>query len=405
MKVLIADLFSQTALAKLLESGIELVYDHALNGESLRNAVALHNPNILVVRSTKVTADIIQAGPGLELIVRAGAGTDNIDSAEASKRGIYVANCPGKNGIAVAELAMGLMISIDRRIAEGVQLLKEGKWRKGMFAECQGLKGRTLGIIGFGNIGKEIAVRARAFGMTVVATDPFLSAEAAKTFGVEYAADKDEVLAVADIITFHVPALPETKGMINSELLAKCKDNVVIINTSRGDIVNEAQLLETLNARPDMWYGCDVYLGEPAGREADFVHPLAQHPRVYGTHHIGASTKQSETAIGEEALRIILKYSKTRQVDAGNCVNLQNGSIAHYSLVIRHHGRKHAVAHALQTLEKANANVHEVTNTKFKQGACTCSINFDMTEPAIVEDLVKSVTEHEDVINVQAVRL
>lgn len=153
MKVLVADQFSPAGMEEMKEAGLNLLYDKDLNGETLKAAMETEKPDVLVVRSTKVPAEIIDCNSSLQLIVRAGAGYDTIDFVHASRKGVYVANCPGKNAHAVAELAIALILSIDRRTAEGNALLKEGKWNKGMFASCKGIRNRTLGLIGFGNIG------------------------------------------------------------------------------------------------------------------------------------------------------------------------------------------------------------------------------------------------------------
>ena len=263
MKVLIADLFSEEGMVELKAQGIEIQYDKNLSGETLDKTLAEFQPSILVVRSTKVTKTAIDANPSLELIIRAGAGYDTIDFAYASTKGVYVCNCPGKNSTAVAELAMGQILNIDRRLADGVSLLREGKWRKATFASCLGLKGRTLGIIGFGNIGKLIGSRAQAFEMNVCASDPFLTEEVAKQLNTTRYEETDDLLKNSDIITLHVPALPSTKGMVNKEFLAKMKPNGVLLNTSRGDIINDEDLLAHLDANKDFWYACDVYQGEP----------------------------------------------------------------------------------------------------------------------------------------------
>lgn len=401
MKAVICDLFSQAALEELRSHGIECLYDHTLKGPHLLEALAAERPQILVVRSTKVTADLIQAAPSLELIVRAGAGTDNIDTAEASKRGIYVTNCPGKNSIAVAELVMGLICAVDRRIPENVMLLRQGKWNKGLFSASTGLKGRKLGIIGIGNIGREVAARARSFGMTIFGFDPMLNAEQTEAMGITYLPSPEALAHEVDIMTFHVPSTPKTKGMINAQFLGQCKDDCVVINTSRGDLVNEDELLSVLDARPGLWYACDVYKGEPADKEGDFVHRVAQHPRVYGTHHIGASTKQAEQAIGEEAVRVILKYSRTRKVDLGNCVNLVQLSPANYSMTIRTQNSPGILAFALSKMTEAGYNVQEVENVVFKDAvACSASINFTAEGPERVEEVVAAIQGHAGVINV-----
>lgn len=168
MKVLVADQFSPAGMEEMKSAGIEVTYDAALQGDALAAKIAEVNPEVLVVRSTKVQQPAIDASQSLQLIVRAGAGFDTIDFAYCSTKGIYVANCPGKNANAVSELAMGMILSIDRRMAEGINMLKTGHWNKGMFANCRGIKGRTIGLIGFGNIGQLVCKAARAFEMEVV---------------------------------------------------------------------------------------------------------------------------------------------------------------------------------------------------------------------------------------------
>eukprot|EP00345_Euplotes_harpa_P008603 CAMPEP_0168346296 /NCGR_PEP_ID=MMETSP0213-20121227/18165_1 /TAXON_ID=151035 /ORGANISM="Euplotes harpa, Strain FSP1.4" /LENGTH=394 /DNA_ID=CAMNT_0008354877 /DNA_START=15 /DNA_END=1199 /DNA_ORIENTATION=+ len=330
MKILIADLFSPAGINTLEEEKHEIIYDKNLSGAKLTEALAAHKPDVLIVRSTKVTADDIDANAGLALIIRAGAGYDTIDVAHASSRGVYVANCPGKNATAVAELAMGLIISIDRRLGENYKLQKEGKWAKGLFANCLGLKGRTLGLIGFGNIAQRVAKRALAFEMKVVAYN-----RSPKTMeGVEVVSTIDEVLAQADIVSLHVPATKDTKNLVNKEFLGKMKPDGVLINTARGTNVVEEDLLAHLEANPNFWFGTDVLNGEPSAKECDWEHPLGMHPRVYGTHHIGASTKQSEDEIGEETVRICQVFAATGSVDDTNWVN-RDRTKAKHTLVVK----------------------------------------------------------------------
>lgn len=168
MRVLIADAFSASAIQSMKEQGMQVLYNDKLAGDAFKAAMTEHNPHVLVVRSKKVDAGVINSGSSLKLIVRAGAGTDTIDVAHAAKLGIYVANCPGKNANAVSELTIGLILSIDRRMAEGNELLHQGKWNKGMFANCKGIKGRTLGLIGFGNIAQGVCKAAIALEMNVI---------------------------------------------------------------------------------------------------------------------------------------------------------------------------------------------------------------------------------------------
>jgi len=213
----------------------------------------------------------------LELVIRAGAGVDNIDSKFASQRGIYVTNCPGKNALAVAELVWGHFLAADRKIVDATNDLHRGVWNKGKYGSGKGIFGRTLGCIGSGFVGSEVIKRAQVFGMNVIVIDPMLSFAAAEERRITKTENLDDLAAAADFITIHVPFLPSTDKMVNAEFLAKCKDDVVIVNTSRGEIVDDDALLAALNDKPGMMYCGDVYRGEPALKEAEFTHPVAQH--------------------------------------------------------------------------------------------------------------------------------
>ncbi len=321
MRILIADLFSTSQIESLKSQGFEIHYDDKLNGESLQSAISSFDPNVLVVRSTKVQAPHFQAGKSLEAVIRAGSGYDTIDKASANAKGVFVANCPGKNAVAVAELCFGLILAIDRRIVSNDQDLKQKKWNKGDYSNCKGLKGRTLGIIGYGSIGHEMTTRALAFDMNVIVFNR--SKPNPKDSRVKVAENMDEVLAVSDIVSLHVPQTAATKEMVNSDFLKKMKKDAVFLNTSRGSLVVEKHLLAHLEENPGFFCGLDVYMDEPADKKGGFASELAQHPRVVGTHHIGASTKQAEDAIGEEAYRMLIEYKKSKIMP--NCVNMASG--------------------------------------------------------------------------------
>ena len=310
-------MFSPTGISTLEEEKHEVIYDKSLSGAKLTDALGSHQPEVLVVRSTKVEAGHIDANPNLALIIRAGAGYDTIDVAHASSKGVMVANCPGKNATAVAELTMGLILSIDRRLGENYKFQKEGKWKKGLFADCLGLKGRTLGLIGFGAIAQRVASRALAFEMRVLTFNrSHKSAE-----GVEAVGSLDELLEQSDIVSLHVPNNKDTKNMVNKEFLEKMKKNAVLINTARGAAVVEDDLAQHLDANEEFWFGTDVLNDEPSEKECEWNPPLFQSPRVYVSHHIGASTKQAENEIGEESVRICQVFASKNTIDDENWVN------------------------------------------------------------------------------------
>ena len=325
--------------------------------------------------------------------MRAGAGYDTIDLMYCSTKGIYVANCPGKNANAVSELTMALILSIDRRTAEGNAMLKAGQWNKGMFANCKGVKGRTLGIIGFGNIGKLVCRAARAMEMDVVVSTRTRQPGLDEELGFTYL-EQDELLATADIVTIHTPSTPQTKGMVNEAFLAKMKADAVLINTSRGNVVSDDALLAKLEACPNFWVGTDVFNGEPSAKAAAFEHPLSQHPRVYGTHHCGASTQQAESAIGQEAVRIIKKFASAGAVDKANWVNAASTDDAVMGKVqVRHLDKVGVLAHCFQAFAQAGWNVQELENIVFKQReACVANIMFegDAAKAQEVEGLLLS---------------
>ncbi|AEH51875.1 D-2-hydroxyacid dehydrogenase [Pseudothermotoga thermarum] len=255
---------------------------------------------VLIVRSaTKVTRDIIEKGSKLKIIGRAGVGLDNIDVNAAKERGIKVLNTPGASAISVAELTIGLMISAARHIARGTIDLKSGLWTK---KELEGVElfGKTLGIIGLGTIGTEVAKRAAAFGMNIVAYDPYVTKhEIAKMVTL------DELLRTADFITLHVPLTEETKHLINKEVIEKMKDGVIIVNTSRGGVIDEEALYQALVSRKVYAAALDVFEVEPP--QDELRKKLLSLPNIVATPHIGASTIEAQQRVGKELVERILK--------------------------------------------------------------------------------------------------
>ena len=359
MKVLIADKFEKVAIDGLQELGCTVLAQPDLTAEALPAAVKEVDPNILIVRSTKVTAATLNAGTSLTLVIRAGAGIDTIDVAAASARGIFVSNCPGKNSIAVAELVLGLVLACDRRIPDQVAELRQGRWNKGEYSKARGLYGRTLGIVGLGQIGREVASRARAFGMRVLAWSRTLTHEEAERLGLAYGQSPLEVARLSDVVTINVAANAETKHLVNAEFLAAMRPGAYLINTSRGSVVDEAALAQAV-ADKRLRAGLDVFQNEPAGGSGEFTSALLQVPGVYGTHHVGASTEQAQVAIAHEVIRIVQAFQATGEVP--NVVNRLARSSASHVLAIRHRNRPGVLAHVFGVLAGAEINVEEVEN-------------------------------------------
>lgn len=400
MRVLIADKFEQSGQDGLLAIGCEVSYQPELKDEALVAAIGGTKPDALVVRSTKVTEEMMDAG-ALKLIVRAGAGYNTIDVAAASKRGIYVSNCPGKNSIAVAELTFALMLALDRRIADNVIQLRAGQWNKKEFSKARGLYGRTLGLIGVGKIGQEMIPRARAFGMHVIAWSRSLTPERAIALGIEHKETPQEVAREADVVSVHLALKPDTRSLIGADVFNSMKEGAYFINTSRGEVVDQAALVEAMKTR-GIRAGLDVYAAEPTSATGEFTDEIAKESNLYGTHHIGASTEQAQEAIAAETVRIIQTFQETGRVP--NVVNLAERTPATHMLVVRHRDRPGILAQVLEAIKAANINVQEMENIIFEGSeAAVARINLEAAPPA--ETLDKLKTENADIIELNLINL
>ncbi|MFC2094335.1 NAD(P)-dependent oxidoreductase [Bacteroidota bacterium] len=307
MKILIADKFPDSYIDELKNSDLDIEYSPKLGESDLQEAAKGHE--VLVVRSTKVNAATINSSDKLKLIIRAGAGVNNIDIPVASERGISVANCPGKNSVAVAELAIGLMVSLDRKIPDNVMDFKKGTWNKAEYSKAEGLKGKTLGIVGVGNIGREVAKRANAFDMKVYGYDIVRLEDVP----LEYVDTIEDILPKCDVISLHLPANDKTKGIFNKKMFGLMKPNSFLINTSRPTVIDEEALSEAVKEK-NIRVALDVFNDEPEGKTGEVKSTLQDNPNVYITHHIGASTNQAQNAVAEETVNIINEYAKTGNV-------------------------------------------------------------------------------------------
>lgn len=370
MKVLIADKFEQSGRDELTRLGCEVYEDASLGEAELARAMAERDPDVLIVRSTRVNADAISAGNHLKLIVRAGAGYDTIDVDTASAEGVFVANCPGKNAVAVAELAWALILSCDRRVPDQTMELRAGTWNKKEYGKARGLFGRTLGIIGMGTIARAVVRRARGFGMDVVAWSRSLTPERADKLGVRHAATPLEVARKSDVVSVHVASTAETRHLIDDAFIDAMKPGAYLINTARGSVVDEQALLRGM-AEKGIRAGLDVYEDEPGGGTGSFDSALARHPAVYGTHHVGASTDQAQNAIAREAARIVGHYRDTGEVL--HCVNRAMRSAATCILTVRHRNRPGVLAQVFQVLSEAGINVEEMENVLYEGALAACA--------------------------------
>jgi len=399
MLVLIADKFEQSGRDGLESAGCDYEYQPDAKDDSLVEAVAHFQPDVLVVRSTKVTEAALDAGP-LKLIVRAGAGYNTIDVAAASRRGIYVSNCPGKNAVAVAELALALMLALDRRVADNVIQLRAGKWNKKEFSKARGLYGRTLGLVGTGQIGQEVATRARAFGMPIVAWSRSLTEEAAAELGVGRKESPIEVARASDIVSVHVALKPETRGFIGAEFFDAMREGAYFINTSRGEVVDQIALVAAMRAKK-IRAGLDVFASEPASATGEFADEIAREENLYGTHHIGASTDQAQEAIAAETVRIIREFKETGKVP--NVVNLAARTPATHVLTVRHRDRPGVLAQVLAAIRAAQINVQEMENIVFEGAeAAVARINLEAAPP---DDTLALLRDGENILEISLLKL
>lgn len=400
MLVLIADKFEQSGRDGLQAIGCDVSFQPDLKDDALVEAIRRENPDVLVVRGTKVTEPMLAAGQ-IKLVVRAGAGYNTIDVAAASRRGIYVSNCPGKNSIAVAELAFALILALDRRVADNVIALRQGQWNKKEFSKARGLFGRTLGLVGVGKIGQEMIPRARAFGMPVIAWSRSLTPERANELGVEYKATPADVAHEADIVSVHVAMNAETKGFLGTEFFNQMREGAYFINTARGEVVDQSALIAAMKLR-GIRAGLDVYAGEPTSGTAEFTDEIRNEAHLYGTHHIGASTDQAQEAIAAETVRIVREFKETGKVP--NVVNLARQTPATHRLVVRHLDRPGVLASVLEAIKSEHINVQEMENIVFEGAeAAVARINLDNAPSR--EMLEKLQTENANIIELDLLEL
>jgi len=399
MKILLADKFPEEKIKKLEQTGCEVIYEQNLKEETLVDALKKEKPEILIVRSTMVNKQMIENSPELNLIIRAGSGVNTIDVKTASERSVYVSNCPGMNSTAVAELAFGLILSIDRRIPDNVIELRKGKWNKKEYSKARGIYGRTLGIIGTGKIGKKMIQKAKAFEMKVIAWSRSLTPEKAEQLGVEYCNSVMDVARRADIVSVHLALTGETKGILGRDFFNSMKPGAYFINTARAELVDEEALLRAIDER-GIRAGVDVFKEEPEEKEGEIRSRLASHPGVYGTHHIGASTEQAQNAVAEETVRIVKDFIETGKPP--NCVNLMKRTPACCMLSLHHRNRVGVLAGVLDVIRDAGINIETMENIIFAGGEGACA-RIQMDGKLSGDDILKIRDSSKDIFFVTQV--
>src|SRR5690242_6084506 len=400
MKVLVADKFEQSGRDGLQALGCEVSYQPDLKDDALANAIGSEAPDVLVVRGTKVTEPMLAAA-SIKLVVRAGAGYNTIDVAAASKRGIYVSNCPGKNSIAVAELAFALILALDRRIVDNVVALRHGEWNKKEFSKARGLFGRTLGLMGLGKIGQGMIPRAQAFGMPGMACSRSLRPARAGELGIAYKDARNAVAAEEDVVSIHPALNNETRKSIDADFFNAMRPGAYFINPARGEVVDQQALAEAMKTR-GIRAGLDVYAVEPTSSAGEFKDDIVKEDGLYGTHHIGASTDQAQEAIAAETVRIVREFKETGQVP--NVVNLARKTPATHRLVVRHVDRPGVLAGVLDAIKSEQINVQEMENIVFEGAAAAVArINLDNAPSEAILNRIRSGSP--DIIELNLIQL
>lgn len=395
MRILIADKLAEGVGTALENLGFAVFVESTLKDEALQNEMARLDPHVVIVRSTKVNASHMTKASSLALIIRAGAGTNTIDMQTASDHGIYVANCPGQNAIAVAELVIGHLINLDRKISDNVSALRQGLWKKKVFTKnTRGLYGKTIAIIGTGSCGQEAIHRVKALGMHVKAWSRSLTKSKADALGVEFCQNPIDACRGADALSVHLALNDQTLGIIGESELEALNSGAYVVNIARGGIIDETALYKAIERR-GLTAGLDVFDGEP-GADGPFKSAITQSPSVYGTHHIGASTEQAAQAVGDAVVDIIRTWQQEGYVK--NCVNLAKKSPADHLISVRHVDKVGVLAFILEAIREFNHNIQEMENIIFRGGRAACAQIQIVGRPS--EEMIEKIKRSEDIFSV-----
>ena len=404
MRLLIADKLHPRAVEELRSLPVEVVYEPEVTKETLETK--LPGFGILVVRSKEVTRIAIESARSLNLIVRAGAEVSTIDVKAASERGIYVANVPGKNSSAVAELVFGLMIALDRRIPDATLSLRSGRWERVEFAKAEGLAGKTIGIAGLGAIGRDVAARAKAFGLHPIGWSRSLTSARAQELGIGHAATLEELASKSDVFTVHLALNERTRGVVSRRVFEVLPKRAMFINCARADLVDYDAMRDAIVQR-GLRAAIDVVPTEPRGTKDiapelfNLTTPNATGGFLYATPHIAASTDQAQLAIATETVRVIRSFLLEGTVP--NVQNVLNLSSARFQMVIRMLDKVGTFANVLAVIKRHGINVEEVTNTVFDGGGASCAKLRVVSRPS--EAALHEIRAFEEVLHVDVVTL
>lgn len=404
MRLLIADKLHPKAVEELRSLPVDVIYEPELTKETLETK--LGQMGILVVRSKEVTRKAIESARSLNLIVRAGAETSTIDVKAASERGIYVANVPGKNSTAVAELVFGMIVALDRRIPDAVASLRAGRWERSEYSKAEGLSGKTIGIAGLGAIGRDVAARARTFGLHPIGWSRSLTPARAHELGIGYAATLEELAAKSDVLTLHLALNERTRGIMSRRVFDVLPKRAMFVNCARPDLVDYEAMRAAVIER-GLRVAIDVVPNEPRGKKEispelfNLTTPTATGGFLYATPHISASTDQAQLSIATETVRIIRSFLLEGTVP--NVQNVLNLSSARFQMVIRMLDKVGTFANVLAVIKRHGINVEEVTNTVFDGGGASCAKLRVVSRPS--EAALHEIRAFEEVLHVDVVTL
>jgi D-3-phosphoglycerate dehydrogenase len=404
MRLLIADKLHPKAVEELRSLPVDVIYEPELTKETLETKLA--GFGILVVRSKEVTRKAIEGARSLNLIVRAGAEVATIDVKAASERGIYVANVPGKNSSAVAELVFGFMIALDRRIPDAVAGLRAGRWERMDYGKAEGLQGKTIGIAGLGAIGRDVAARAKAFGLNPIGWSRSLSPSRAAELGIGHAATLEELASKSDILTLHLALNDRTRGVMSRRVFEVMPKRAMFINCARPDLVDYEAMRDAVVNR-GLRAAIDVVPNEPRGKKEispelfNLTTPSATGGFLYATPHIAASTDQAQLAIATETVRVIRSFLLEGTVP--NVQNVMQLTSARFQMVIRMLDKVGTFANVLAVIKRHGINVEEVTNTVFDGGGASCAKLRVVSRPT--EAALHEIRAFEEVLHVDVVTL
>jgi D-3-phosphoglycerate dehydrogenase / 2-oxoglutarate reductase len=372
MKILVACKLPEDALERLRALAIDVVYLPHVSGHELRDA--LSDAGVLVVGATRVSPETIARAIALQMIVHAGPGRGDIAIEDASAQGVFVTHCPDRHAAAVAELTLGLILALDRRIVESTMALREGRWSQAEFMQAHGLAGRTLGILGYGTVGRLVARRARAFAMRVVAWSPRLAPDAAPEPDVELLNWPRELARQSDVVVVDAGA-DESEILVDKEFLENMPYEASLVHVGHSGAVDEAALARAIEQRR-LRVALDVFASEPAGESSRFRCRLMDLPGVIGTQHVGAYTDQAYRAMAEEVVRIVGAFVVSGEVL--NCLNVIDRSPATWQLVLRVRDQVGVMASVLETIRADGINAQEITSRVFTGAkAAWCTIALD----------------------------